>query len=189
LEDIVGPKIRQFAREHRNRFTYSSFCTVNFDRLSIDEIKRYFNISVFDYNELVVHHATSIISKDSYSHSGIYNLKTLAEKPNNSFKDFLLENGIFFKLDTEGYPFFEYKNKRVTSPYLEIRYKKDTNINGYLFSYSVKEDSNVNENRECPEIIKHLGEVIGIDLKARWEKIAVPSCISFKVKGFLVSLW
>ncbi|MDL4840354.1 hypothetical protein [Aquibacillus rhizosphaerae] len=184
LEEIIGPKIRHFVRDHRNRFSLSKHGIVNFDRVSIEEIKHYFKVSTFDYNEIVVHHAASIISQDSYKYGGLYNLKTLAKKTNNSFKDFLLDNGISFKLDSEGYPFFEYKDKRVTSRYLELRYKKDSNINGFLFSYSLKEDTNIDKIRLCPEIIKHLGEVVGLNLKAKWEAISVPSGISFKTNLF-----
>ncbi|MDQ6600756.1 hypothetical protein [Bacillus salipaludis] len=182
LENILGGNVVGFVGDNNYRIKPPINGFVQFERPTIEYIKDYFRISNFAYDEVVIHHATSLINKSSFLEQGIYNLKTLAEMPFTYFKEFLQKNDIEFKLDQDGFPFFEYNCKRVTSNYLEVRYKRDQCINGYLFAYSIGEDSNIREIRNCPEIISHLGSLLGKDIKFQWERQSVPSFISFKVK-------
>ncbi|MGN8845212.1 hypothetical protein ACTNDN_20630 [Niallia sp. HCP3S3_B10] len=169
-------KLNEYRIKLRRDFGYPIF-----ERFEISEIKDYFNIDVFNYDEIIVHHAASLLENSTHLEQGIYNLKRLAET-HNSFKLFLSNYGITYDTDRVGTPYFAYNGNKVTSPYLESRFKKDLCINGFLFSYSVLEDTNIKDLKYCPEIVAHLGREIGIDLRREWIEQSNPCSVSFKVK-------
>lgn len=177
LEDLVD-----FIQTNTDRFSFDKKYGYSvFDRPDIKTIKEFFNISKFDYKSVMVHHASAILNDKSYLDQGIFNLKGLAETPTNTFKKFLNDFKIRFEVNSIGEPFFEYQGKKISTEYIEHRLTRDRCINGFLFSYSLLEDTNISEIKHCPELIAHLGRHIGIDLREEWIKRATPCMVSFKV--------
>jgi glutaredoxin-related protein len=185
LQSIIGVEMRNlvdFIKMNNNRFSFDSKYGYSiFDRPDIKTIKEYFKTNNFDYKSVIVHHASAILNDSSYLVQGIYNLKGLAETPKNTFKMFLKEFNIRFEVNAKGKPFFEYQGKEVSTDYIEHRFRQDQCINGFLFSYSLLEDTNISEIKQCPELIAHLGRHIGVDLRTEWIKKSTPSMVSFKV--------
>ncbi|MGV2941462.1 hypothetical protein AB5I83_17800 [Mesobacillus sp. LC4] len=172
----------KFIKLNTKRFSFDSKYGYSvYDRPDIKSIQEFFNIHNFDFNSVVVHHATAILNDKSYIDQGIYNLKGLAETPDNTFKTFLNGFDILFEVNSIGEPFFEYKGEKISTEYIDFRFRKDQCINGFLFSYSILEDTNIKEIKHCPELITHLGRQIGINLKEEWIQRSKPSMVSFKV--------
>ena len=66
LQHLIGDKVIDFVGDNKNRIQRSANGFTIFDRPSIEEIKDYLNINFFDYDEITVHHATSIINRESF---------------------------------------------------------------------------------------------------------------------------
>ena len=186
IQSILGVNLSEiinFVIENKCLFSIDSkYGYPSFERPDIKLIKEFFNINSFNYNYIIVHHASAILEDDSYLDKGIFNLKGLAETSDNSFKKFLSDFKIRYEINSNGTPFFEYQGNKISSDYLERRFSADKCINGFLYSYSILEDTNINQLKLCPEIVAHLGRQIGIDLRSEWIKRSVPSSVSFKVE-------
>lgn len=175
-KDIV-----QFLKDNRNRITIDGN-SYYYDNLSQNDIKEYFKPEEINFQEITVHHISSILDKNSFLNEGILNLRKLL-LTKNSFTNFLSQYEISIR---ENYPdtlVLLYKGKEASTDYLTYRFKKDRCINGFLFCESALIDSNVSHIRECPELVSHIGrEIIGSsDLEKYWKLQGVPSLVSFNV--------
>lgn len=154
----------------------------SFERIEMHEIKEFFNIDQFDFNEVVVHHVAAIINKESYYRNGILNLENLATT-DNSFSEFLAQYDISLKINPSGTIYIMKDGKEIGSEYTAYRFSKDQCINGFLLGESALIDTNVKYIRRCPELISHIGRVIirNSEIERNWTERAIPSLISFRV--------
>ncbi|MCY8957746.1 hypothetical protein MOE39_28880 [Bacillus cereus] len=182
--DVPMNQVISFLKENKWRISNDKGFW-RYDNLEFSDIQEYFNFDIKTclFDEIVVNHIAAIRDKKSYLEVGLLNLKGLATQK-NSFTEFLNNYDINIRIDNNGNINWYHNNKQITSDYLKVRSIKDKRINGFLFGAQAPYDSNIRDIKECPEIIKHIANVIIEDsqIPRNWTKQAIPSLISFKVK-------
>lgn len=181
--DVPKSQIILFLKENNWRISNTEgFWT--YENLEFDDIQKYFDFDINKclFDEIVVNQIAAILDKKSFLEVGLLNLKGLATQK-NSFTEFLHRYAITMNVDNNENIYWYHNNKQITSDYLKDRLTKDQCINGFLFGDEAQHDSNVQRIKECPEIIRHVAEIILQDSKIaeNWIMEAIPSLVSFKV--------
>ncbi|MDA2111795.1 hypothetical protein P4388_10900 [Bacillus thuringiensis] len=182
--DVPTDQVISFLKENKWRISNDEGFW-RYDNLDFNDIQQYFNFDIKTclFDEIVINHIAAILDQNSFFKEGLLNLKGLI-KQKNCFTEFLNNYGITMMLDDSNNITWFHNKKQITSSYLEHRLTKDRCINGFLFGDEAQHDSNIRDIKECPEIIKHISDVILQDsqIARNWIEQAQPSLISFKVK-------